>query len=95
MPLTATRGPGSGSRSPAYAARSTRTEIEGKLAEQGFDLAIWQDRSEAVKVLAARLILAGVSPAQFWGGTCGDAAGAIAHLKPGYYWLIASRDAGD
>ena len=73
----------------------TRTEIEGKLAEQGFDLAIWQDRSEAVKVLAARLILAGVSPAQFWGGACGDAAATIACLKPGYYWLIASRDAGD
>jgi arsenite methyltransferase len=73
----------------------SRTQIEGKLAVQGFDLAIWQDRSATVKVLAARLILAGVSPGQFWGGACGDAAGAIASLKPGYFWLIASKGAGD
>jgi len=73
----------------------SKAEITAKLAEQGFDLAIWQDRSDTLKVLAARLILAGVSPAQFWGGTCGDGVNAIASLKPGYYWLIASRGAGD
>jgi arsenite methyltransferase len=68
----------------------SQAEITQKLAEHGFDLATWQDRTDALKVLAARLILAGVSPTQFWGGVCGDAADAIARLKPGYYWLIAS-----
>jgi arsenite methyltransferase len=68
----------------------SRAQITAKLAEQGFDLVIWQDRSDALKVLAARLILAGVSPAQFWGGTCGEASEAIRGLKPGYYWLIAT-----
>jgi arsenite methyltransferase len=49
----------------------SRVQIEEKLNEQDFDLLIWQDRSEAVKVLAARLILAGISPARFWGEGCG------------------------
>lgn len=69
----------------------SRAEITEKLAEQGFDLMTWQDRSEAVRMLAARLILAGVSPAQFWGGACGNATDAIARLKPGYYWLVAGK----
>jgi SAM-dependent methyltransferase len=69
----------------------TRTELERKLAGQRLDLLIWQDRSEALKVLAARLILAGISPAQFWGRACSDAAGATDRLKPGYFWLIATK----
>lgn len=83
-------------RQPASCLRGalTRAQIERKLAEQGFKLMTWQDRSEALKVLAARLILTGISPAQFWSGACGDAAGAIARVKPGYYWLIAMRGIG-
>ena len=83
-------------RSPISCLRGalSRPQLEGKLAEQGFHLVTWQDRSAALKVLAARLILAGISPAQFWGGTCGDAAGAIARVKPGYYWLVAGRGIG-
>jgi arsenite methyltransferase len=69
----------------------SQVQIEEKLDDQGFDRVIWQDRSEAVKVLAARLILAGISPARFWGGSCGAATEAIGRLKPGYYWLVASR----
>ncbi len=83
-------------RQPASCLRGalTQAQVEGKLAEQGFALVTWQDRSEALKVLAARLILAGISPAQFWGGACDDAAGAIARVKPGYFWLVARRGAG-
>ncbi len=69
----------------------SRAQITESLAGQGFRLDEWQDRSGALKVLAARLILAGVSPALFWGGACGDASTAIAGTKPGYYWLIASK----
>ena len=72
----------------------SRAEVTEKLAEQGFDLMTWQDRSVTLKVLAARLILAGISPAQFWGGTCGDAMGAKVSMKPGYYWLVAVRPLG-
>jgi arsenite methyltransferase len=67
----------------------TRAQIEGKLAGQGFDLVRWQDRSDALKVLAARLILAGIPPAQFWAGTCRTAAGAAGDAAPGYFWLVA------
>jgi arsenite methyltransferase len=59
----------------------TRAEIEGKLAEHGFELLTWQDRTTALKVLAARLILAGI-PLTSLGCDC-DA-------PRGYYWLVAS-----
>lgn len=69
----------------------TRTQIERALAGQGFDLLVWQDRSEALKVLAARLILAGVSPARYWGAACAAATDSTAHQKPGYFWLVAEK----
>lgn len=69
----------------------TRAEIQGHLAERGFELEVWQDRTDALKLLAARLILAGIPPARFWGGDCGDAAGALAAVRPGYYWLVAAK----
>ncbi len=72
----------------------TRSEIEVELAEQGFSLVTWQDRSAALKVMTARLILAGIPPARFWGAGCGppSASGGAgsAGARPGYYWLIAS-----
>lgn len=69
----------------------SRMEIVARLAQHGFEIERWQDRSEALKVLAARLILAGISPAQFWGSACGSGAEAIARLRPGFYWLIARK----
>lgn len=71
----------------------TRPQVEGKLTEHGFELTVWQDCSDVLKVLAARLILAGISPARFWGGDCGDSAEAMARLKPGYFWLICTLGA--
>jgi arsenite methyltransferase len=73
----------------------SRAQIEKKLDEQGFGRMLWQDRSEAVKVLAARLILAGISPERFWGGSCDANAEAIERLKPGYYWLIATTSGAE
>lgn len=69
----------------------SKVEIVTRLTGQGFELERWQDRSDALKVLAARLILAGISPAQFWGGECVSGSEAIARLKPGFYWLIARK----
>ena len=71
----------------------TRAEIEALLTGQGFELAVWQDRSDALKALAVRLILAGIPLAQFWGSACGDAAGGMAGAKPGYFWLVAAKKA--
>lgn len=69
----------------------SKVEIVTRLTSQGFELERWQDRSDALKVMAARLILAGISPAQFWGGACASGTEAIAHLKPGFYWLMARK----
>lgn len=69
----------------------SRREIVTRLAEQGFQLECWHDRSDELKVLAARLILAGISPAQLWGGACSSGTEAIARLRPGFYWLIAHK----
>lgn len=69
----------------------SRAEIVTRLTGQGFELERWQDRSDALKVLAARLILAGISPAAFWGGDCRSGSKAIERLKPGFYWLTACK----
>ncbi len=71
----------------------SRVEITTRIAENGFEIEQWQDRSDALRVLAARLILAGISPAQFWGGDCGSGVEAISRLRPGFYWLIARKSA--
>jgi arsenite methyltransferase len=83
--------PQDSSMAPCLYGAPTRAQITKKLVEHGFEIAIWQDRSDALKYLAARLILAGGSPAQLWGGVCGDAAGTAARLKLGYYWLVAGK----
>jgi arsenite methyltransferase len=67
----------------------TRAQIEERLAAHDLVAGTWQDCPDAVKVFAARLILAGISPAQFWGSACEDAMGAATRLRPGYFWLVA------
>lgn len=67
----------------------TRAQIEDRLAAHAFTVERWEDRSGEVKVFAARLILAGISPLQFWGGGCEEGVEAVARLRPGYFWLVA------
>lgn len=69
----------------------TRAQIEARLAAHAFEIDTWQDRSGAIKVFAARLILAGISPQQFWGGSCEEGMAALSRLQPGYFWLAASK----
>lgn len=66
----------------------TRAQIEERLAAHGFDVDTWEDRSSEVKVFAARLIMAGISPLQFWGGSCEEGMEAVGRLRPGYFWLV-------
>ena len=73
----------------------TRMQVTGMLAELGFALHGWQDRSQALKVLAARLILAGIPPAQLWTGACAGRNITGDALKPGYFWLVASKGGVD
>lgn len=68
-----------------------RVALEQKLAGHKFELTAWQDCTDALKVLAAQLILAGISPAQFWRIRCESPDAAIARLKPGYFWLVACK----
>ena len=67
-----------------------KMQIMERLADHGFACERWEDRSDALKVMAARLILAGAPPEQFWGSACAGASGTP-RSKPGYYWLIARK----
>jgi SAM-dependent methyltransferase len=72
--------------------------------ESGFRPTVWEDRSDALKVLMASLIMEYGSAAAFWdaagaaaadGTTSGAAPGAapgaiLAAAQPGYYLLVAS-----
>jgi arsenite methyltransferase len=69
----------------------TREQVASKLANYGFEVAVWRDRSDSLRYLAAQLIMSGVSLAQLWGGACADLSGATARRALGYYWLIAGK----
>lgn len=69
----------------------TKAQIRARLAAHAFDSGTWEDRSEVVKVFAARLILAGISPLEFWGGSCEEGMEAVARLRPGYFWVVAAK----
>lgn len=66
----------------------TREQLAAALAEQGFELVTWCDQSHTLKVLAARLILAGTSVAWLLAEGC---AAGVDRRWLGYYWLIATR----
>jgi SAM-dependent methyltransferase len=73
----------------------SQPDIAARLGKHGFQIAIWQDHSYALKHLAGQLILSHGSLAQFW---CRatlvclnpvDVQSAIREARPGYYLLIA------
>lgn len=67
----------------------SKAQLEERLAAHGFAVLIWQDCSGALKEWAARLILAGLEPAHFWG--VATTADHTACLRPGYFWLVAVK----
>jgi arsenite methyltransferase len=75
----------------------SRQKITGRLHAHGFHILLWEDHSDALKQLAARIIMAHSSMAQFWCQTTGGHADpshiqhAIAQSKPGYFLLIAEK----
>ena len=73
-------------------------EIAGMLRAHGFRLHIWEDHSEALKALAARMSAACGGPAALWGAAAAaypfDLQLALARARPGYYLLVATKSAG-
>lgn len=70
--------------------------IERLLDAHGFTLLVWEDYTMALKELAARLILAGCSPDEFWKQGCRDRTPSplgrsLMIAKPGYCLVIARR----
>jgi hypothetical protein len=65
-----------------------REQLQTRLAESGFSILLWEDHTQLLRELAARLVLAHGSLEGFW---C-DAAGCAAGARPGYYLLIARKD---
>jgi len=74
----------------------SRQQVADKLHAHGFHVVVWEDHSEALKHLAAQLIMACGSMQQFWqrvtpAGEAVDTRQAIRQAKPGYYLSIARK----
>ena len=79
----------------------SREELTHKLQTGGFSVALWEDHSNVLKELAAKLIFAHGSLSEFWrqaaGGSETEAVDApkimeaVAKAKPGYYLLVARK----
>jgi SAM-dependent methyltransferase len=74
----------------------SQAQISERLHAHGFKIAVWQDRSSALKQLAVQLILSHGSLQQFWQETTSP-EGALAIerattlAKLGYYLLLAKK----
>jgi SAM-dependent methyltransferase len=75
----------------------SRGEIEGRIQRSGFALLAWEDHSEALKRLAARLVFAGGSLRELWGAAEPHACKTvIPHevraARPGYFLAVARKE---
>jgi arsenite methyltransferase len=73
-----------------------RDEMIEQLRAHGFEIAVWQDHSDALKQFAAQLIWTHGSLAQFWCRAASSAnpvgiQQAIAQSRPGYFLLVARK----
>jgi arsenite methyltransferase len=72
-------------------------EIASRLQAHGFRILLWEDHSDVLTQLAARIIMAHGSMAQFWRQIAGEHADAsriqntVAQSKPGYFLLVARK----
>ena len=74
----------------------SQSEITERLCAHNFQVAAWQDHSDALKQFAAQLIWAHGSLAQFWRRATSsanpvDIQQAITKLRPGYFLLVAQK----
>jgi arsenite methyltransferase len=73
-----------------------RDEILGLVANHGFEIASWEDRSEELRSFAAQLVWRGGSMRTFWcrAGGAGDpdaVEAAVSRARPGYYSMVARK----
>jgi SAM-dependent methyltransferase len=72
-----------------------RDELVDRMHRFGFTLLFWEDHSEALKRLAARLVFACGSLQALWGATdeCGNACpSAVRSARPGYFLAVARKE---
>jgi SAM-dependent methyltransferase len=93
------RSPASMKKSEAIPARCClwgarpREEVIEILSRHGFSLRLWEDHTDALKELAARLILAHGSLEAFWKSACpGEMQEAVLIPRSGYFLLIATKE---
>ncbi|TBW36126.1 SAM-dependent methyltransferase [Siculibacillus lacustris] len=66
--------------------------LSGDLAEAGFRVEWFEDRSEVLRDWVARFVFANGSLEALWGGSCGLTAEAVRLAAPGYFLAIVDRD---
>jgi len=76
----------------------SKSDIEVRITKSGFRILLWEDHSALLKELAVRLIFAGSSLQDLWGGGCSKPDAScfpppIRKARPGYYLLIARKEA--
>jgi arsenite methyltransferase len=77
----------------------SRDSLEEMLPECGFSINLWEDHTQELKTLAARLIFAHGSMENFWRSVMSSEANgqyidihhAVTQSKPGYFLLLATR----
>lgn len=74
---------------------STHAGILESLALAGFQVDIWEDQSDVLKLFMARLILETDSPGVFRGPNSAATSEALRRYRPGYFLLIASKTGED
>jgi arsenite methyltransferase len=66
-----------------------RHQLERQIEDAGFTLDIWEDHSEHLKRLAAKLVWDGIRVADLWGAACRPGPGATG--RPGYGLLVSHK----
>ena len=74
----------------------SRHRTQEIISNAGFTLLTWEDHSNLLKVLAAKMIFAYGSMEKFWSSFCGggESAGVaedVNKFRPGYYFLAAKK----
>jgi len=67
-----------------------RWTVTERVQSAGFEVLRWEDHSEFLKILAARLVWAGVSLGKEWRCDCPPSAGG-GRGRPGYFLMIARK----
>ena len=78
----------------------TRREVEAKMRQAAFEVLVWEDRTQALKELAARLVWAFGSLEGFWNSVCPEPGETgltrrASEGRPGYYLLVARKVGSD